>query len=37
VRPPGAALNADEQADLTRMMSRIEAKLAQLNATRGTR
>ena len=28
VRPPGAALNADEHADLTRMMERIATKLA---------
>ncbi len=30
VRAPGAQLNADEHADLTRMMSRIESKLAAL-------
>jgi 4-hydroxy-tetrahydrodipicolinate synthase len=37
VRAPGAALNADEQDDLTRMMSRIERKLAELHAHRGNR
>ena len=30
VRAPGVTLNADEQADLTRMMARIERKLSQL-------
>lgn len=30
VRPPGVILNADEQADLTRMMARIDQKLAAL-------
>jgi 4-hydroxy-tetrahydrodipicolinate synthase len=30
VRPPGAQLNADEHEDLTRMMARIESKLALL-------
>lgn len=37
VRAPGAALNADEQDDLTRMMDRIERKLEALHAGRGAR
>lgn len=37
VRAPGAALNADEQDDLTRMMSRIESKLAALGTRTGAR
>lgn len=31
VRPPGVVLNSDEHADLTRMMARIEHKLALLD------
>lgn len=34
VRPPGAQLNKDEHDDLTRMMARIETKLAALKGAR---
>ena len=34
VRPPGPQLNADEHEDLTRMMARIESKLAALKKGR---
>ncbi len=34
VRPPGVALNADEHADLTRMMERIANKLAACSGRR---
>lgn len=37
VRAPGAALNADEHEDLTRMMARIKTKLADLKSRSGAR